>query len=197
MKSRLAMFWIVSLTGCSGLPRVNSEPKFTTTFSDSDEEFQGVSVRKYSAAKRRHLFIYHYEAAPEVIFQDLVRLKGFAPVRWDDNGTGIEGPGKGTIRWVSAAGREVREEIMEYDAPYMYFYQIDPAKSTFKFRLKNHIAAVTVESDGEGGSIVIWRIYYDYTFRLLSLLKKPLFNTVISKGLDGLVDIHGGTRLRP
>ena len=86
---------------------------------------------------------------------------------------------------------------MEYDPPYMHFYQIDPAKSTFKFRLKNHIAVVTVESDGEGGSIVTWRIYYDYTFQLLSPLKKPIFNTAIPKGLDGLVKIHGGTRLRP
>ena len=54
--------------------------------------------------RRRHLFIYHYDVAPEVIFDDLIRLKGMEGVRWDDNGTGIEGPGKGTIRWVSLAG---------------------------------------------------------------------------------------------
>ncbi len=79
----------------------------------------------------------------------------------------------------------------------MLFYQIDPAQSTFKFHLKNHIAAVTVESDGEGGAIVTWRIYYDYTSSPLSPLKKPIFNTAIPKGLDGLVEIHGGTRLKP
>ena len=139
----------------------------------------------------------HYDVAPEVIFEDVVRLKDFAPVRWDDNGTGIEGPGKGTIRWVSAAGKEVREELMEYDPPHMHFYQIDPKKSTFKFRMKNHIAAVTVESDGKAGSIVTWRIYYDYIARPLSAMKKPIFNQVISGGLNGLVKIHGGTRLEP
>ena len=83
------------------------------------------------------------------------------------------------------------------DPPYMHFYQIDPTRSTFKFRLKNHIAAVTVESDNAGGSIVIWRIYYDYVARPLTAMKKPLFNTAIPAGLDGLVEIHGGTRLEP
>ena len=86
---------------------------------------------------------------------------------------------------------------MEYDPPYMHFYRIDPAKSTFKFRLKNHVAVVTVEPGGEDGSIVTWRIHYDYTVRLLSPLKKPIFNTVIPKGLDSLVKTHGGTRLEP
>ena len=104
---------------------------------------------------------------------------------------------KGTIRWVANMGKEIREELMEYDPPYMHFYQIDPEKSTFKFRLKNHIAVVTVESDGEEGSILSWRIYYDYIARPLTALKKPIFNTAIPKGLDGLVKIHGGTRLEP
>jgi hypothetical protein len=169
------------------MPQVNSEPKFKTQYNASETTFQGVPISKYSNAERRHLFIYHYNVAPEVIFEDLVRLKGMEGVRWDDNGTGIEGPGKGTIRWVSLAGGEIREEIMEYDPP----------KSTFKFKLKNHIAAVTVESDGAAGSLVTWRIYYDYTMNPLTLLKKPIFNTAIPQVLDGLVKTHGGTRLQP
>ena len=197
MKLWLVLCGLVILSGCSGLPKVNSVPMYTTKYNTSDTSFRGVPVSEYSEAERRHLFIYHYKASPEVIFDDVVRLKGFAQVRWDDNGTGIEGPGKGTIRWVSMPTGEIREEIMEFDPPYMHFYQIDPNKSTFKFRLKNHIAVVTVESDGDLGSIVIWRIYYDYVFRLLSPLKKPIFNTAIPKGLDELLKIHGGTRLEP
>jgi hypothetical protein len=176
---------------------VNSEPKYTTQYSGSEVIFRGAPISKYSEAPRRHLFIYHFEAPPPVIFDDLVLLKGFAPIRWDDNGTGIEGPGKGTIRWAAVAGKEVREELVEYDPPHMHFDQIDPARSTFKFLLKNHIAAVTVESDGGAGSIVTWRIYYDNVARPLSAMKKPIFNTAIPKGLDGLVEIHGGTRLEP
>ena len=183
------------MTACGGLPRVNSEPKYTTQYGASETVFRGASISKYSDAPRRHLFIYYFEAPSDVIFEDVARLKGFAPVRWDDNGTGIEGPGVGTIRWVEVAGKEVREEFVEYDPPHMHFYQIDPAQSTFKFRLKNHIAAVTVESDGEEGSIVTWRIYYDYVARPLTVMKKPIFNTAIPQGLDGLTKIHGGTRL--
>ena len=197
MKLGLAMSGVAILAGCSSLPAVNSEPKYTTKYTAGDAEFRGAPVSKYSDAERRHLFIYHFDAPPEVIFEDVARLEGFAPVRWDDNGTRTEGPGKGTIRWVSVAGGEVREELVEYDPPHMLFYQIDPAQSTFKFHLKNHIAAVTVESDGEGGAIVTWRIYYDYTSSPLSPLKKPIFNKAIPDGLDGLVGIHGGTRLEP
>jgi len=197
MKLCMAVWGLVILAGCGGLPKVNSEPIFTTKYKTDDTSFRGAPVSKYSDAERRHLFIYHFEASPEVIFDDVVRLKGFAEIRWDDNGTGIEGPGKGTIRWVANMGKEIREELMEYDPPYMHFYQIDPEKSTFKFRLKNHIAVVTVESDGEEGSILSWRIYYDYIARPLTALKKPIFNTAIPKGLDGLVKIHGGTRLEP
>ena len=193
------MRWLSSaalLAACSSYPEVNSEPQYTTQFSPDDVELREASVSQYSDAKRRHLFIYHFEAPPDVIFDDVARLEGFAPVRWDDNGTGIEGPGKGTIRWVAVAGKEVREEIMEYDPPHMLFYQIDPSKSTFKFRLTNHIAAVTVESDGEEGSIVTWRIYYDYVARPLTVFKKPIFNKAIPDGLNGLVEKHGGTRLQ-
>ena len=197
MKSLLTLFVISVLAGCNGSPRLNSEPKYTSKYGVNDTEFRGVPVSRYSEAKRRHFFIYHFDAPPEVIFEDVVRLRDFAPVRWDDNGTGIEGPGKGTIRWVSVAGKEVREELVEYEPALFHFYQIDPKQSTFKFRLKNHIAAVTVESDGEGGSIVTWRIYYDYIARPLSVMKKPIFNTAIPSGLNGLVKIHGGTRLKP
>ena len=192
-----AVAGLALLAGCSSLPEANSEPKYTTQYRSTDTEFRGVPVSKYTEAERKHLFIYHFEAEPAVIFDDLVRLKGFAEVRWDDNGTGIEGPGQGTIRWVEAAGKEVREELVEYDPPYMHFYQIDPEQSTFKFRLQNHVAAVTIESDGEDGSIVTWRIYYDYVWRPLTVLKKPIFNSAIPGGLDKLVEIHGGTRLEP
>jgi hypothetical protein len=138
----------LAVMACSSTPKVNSEPQYTTHYGLDDAEFRGVPVSKYSDAKRRHLFIYHFDAPPEIIFDDVVRLKGFAPVRWDDNGTGIDGPGKETIRWVAVAGKEVREELVEYHPPGLHFYQIDPTRSTFKFRLKNHIAAVTVEPDG-------------------------------------------------
>ena len=187
----------ILLAGCGGLPQANSEPKYTTQYEPGETEFRGVPVAKHSDAPRRHLFIYHFEAPPEVIFEDLVRLNGIAPVRWDDNGTGIEGAGKGTIRWVSVAGKEVREELMEFDPPHLFFYQIDPEQSTFKFRLTNHIAVVTVESDGGQGAIASWRIHYDYVARLLSPMKKPIFNREIPKGLDKLVEKHGGTRLEP
>jgi hypothetical protein len=85
------------------------------------------------------LFIYLYKAPPEVIFDDVVRLKGFATVRKDDKGTGIEGPGRGTIRWVSMPTGEIREELMEYDPPYMHFYQIDPEKSTSFESIRSNI----------------------------------------------------------
>jgi hypothetical protein len=195
---RLSAIWaVVLLTACGGLPRVDSEPRYTTQYSSGEAVFRGVPISKYSDAPRRHFFIYHFDAPPKEIFEDVAGLTGFAPVRWDDNGTGIEGPGRGTIRWVAVAGKEVREELVEYDSPRMLFYQIDPARSTFKFRLKNHIAVVTVESDGESGSIVIWRIHYDYVAKPLTAMKKPIFNTAIPQGLDGLVEIHGGTRLEP
>ena len=198
MRFCFAWFTVFALlTGCSSLPEVNSEPRYSTQYGEGDVEFRGIPVSRYSDAKRRHFFVYHLDAPPDVIFEDVARLEGFAPVRWDDNGTGIEGPGKGTIRWVSVAGKEVREELVEYDPPHLLFYQIDPAQSTFKFRLKNHIAAVTVESDGEQGSIVTWRIYYDYVKRLLTVFKKPIFNKAIPDGLNGLVETHGGTRLQP
>ena len=45
------------------------------------------------------------------------------------------------------------------------------------------------------GAIVTWRIDYDYTKSPLSPLKKPLFNKAIPDGLDGLVELHGGTRV--
>ena len=144
------------LSGYRGLPHVNSEQKYKTQYNASETTLRDVPISKYTKAKRRHLFIYHYEVAPDIIFEDLIRLKGMDGIRWDENGTGIEDPGKGTIRWVSLAGGEIREEIMEYDPPHMHFYQIDPEKSTFKFKLKNHIAAVTVESDRKGGAIVAW-----------------------------------------
>jgi hypothetical protein len=197
MKRRLAILAATLLTACGGLPPVNSEPRYTTQYSSNEAVFRGVPISKYSEAPRRHFFIYHFDAPPKVIFEDVARLTGFAPVRWDDNGTGVEGPGKGTIRWVGVAGKEVREELVEYDPPQVLFYQIDPARSTFKFRLKNHIAVVTVESDGESGSIVTWRIHYDYVAKPLTALKKPIFNTAIPQGLNGLVEIHGGTRLEP
>ena len=197
LRPRIAIGALALLTACSGPPQVNSEPHYTTRYRASDAVFRGASISKYSDAPRRHLFIYHFDASPDVIFDDVVRLRGFAPVRWDDNDTGIEGPGKGTIRWVSVAGKEVREELVEYDPPYVHFYQIDPNRSTFKFRLRNHIAAVTVESDGAEGSIVIWRIHYDHVARPLTLMKKPIFNTAIPQGLDSLAEIHGGTRLAP
>jgi hypothetical protein len=198
MKRWLAIIGVGGiLSGCSGMPQVNSEPKFKTQYNASETTFQGVPTSKYSNAEMRNLFIYHIEAPQDVIFDETVRLKGMEGVRWDDNGTGIEGPGKGTIRWVSSPGGEIREEIMEYDPPHMHFYQIDPEKSTFKLKLKHHIAAVTVESDGATGSLVTWRIYYDYTMNPLTLLKKPIFNTAIPQVLDGLVKTHGGTRLQP
>ena len=197
MKSLLTILALLFLAGCRN-PRVNSEPQFTTKYTVDDTEYAGVPVSKYTEAKMRNLFVYHFEAAPEVIFDDVSRLEGFAEVRWDDNGTGIEdGPGKGVIRWVKLMGKEIREEFLEYNPPNMHFYRIEPEKSEFKFRFKNHIGVVTVEPDGGEGSILTWRIYYDYILRPLSPKTKTMLNIGISGGLDGLVKTHGGTRLKP
>ena len=51
MKRWLAILGVGGiLSGCSGLPQVNSEPKYKTEYTASATTFRGVPISKYAGA---------------------------------------------------------------------------------------------------------------------------------------------------
>jgi len=64
--------------------------------------------------------------------------------------------------------------------------------------MAKHMGVFIVEDDGQGGSLVTWRIYFDGTFiGVAPILSFILGNQVVDKGIDNLIKIYGGTNLEP
>ena len=78
-----------------------------------------------------------------------------------------------------------------------YVYAVDFDKSNVMFPMKNHTGAVTVESDGQGGSLVTFRAYFDRNMNPMSLIFPMMFRKQFVEFMAEFAKVYGGEVVEP
>ncbi len=78
----------------------------------------------------------------------------------------------------------------------LYVYSLDLERTNIFFPAKNHTGAVTVESDGRGGSLVTFRAYFDKTWNPVSWIMPPIFRSNLNGALLEFAKVYGGEVIR-
>lgn len=99
----------------------------------------------------------------------------------------------GTQRTCAFGKDKAHENIIEYQYPSYYAYQIDFDKSTMKMPISDHLGIFRVSADNKGGSICSWEQRFNKKRHPLSpILNFMMQNFVLKKFVKNLVKQHQG-----
>ena len=106
----------------------------------------------------------HLETSPDMVFEYISSAKtlpewmpGLASLAYDHSkAVSIGLLGQGSRREMMFGDQSEIEEIVQFDRPHLIAYQILEGVP-----LRNHLAVMTVEESGDGGSTFTWNQYFD------------------------------------
>lgn len=127
-------------------------------------------------------------------------VKDVERVEWDH--TASTAPGvldTGSLRTCLFGEKELTERIEYIEPGKVYAYTIVEERSNIPLPPNtNRLNVMMVESDGNGGSIVTWRFYFDKTFHPVSpVLETVMKRAFIYNSIQTLVDKNGGEVISP
>lgn len=102
--------------------------------------------------------------------------------------------GVGSIRQCSFSGMgDVDESILWWNPPHGYGFRFEP-KGRMKMMTPttDHVVAFIVESDGKGGSIFTFRVYFNWRGMLMRHMAVHMMPTMLNKALANLQRELGG-----
>ncbi|MBV7330634.1 hypothetical protein KFU94_20835 [Chloroflexi bacterium TSY] len=91
--------------------------------------------------------------------------------------------------------KKVVETIPAFKVGKFFAYAAEPDKSTMKMPIKNHLGLITFESDGEGGTIVTMRQFYDKKFHPMALVVTWGMKYGVNDLLKTMATKHGGEQI--
>ena len=200
----------IFMSACSSVPMQDegSKAEYTSKLDNESGILHGVNVGKMAnGAPLRIVAMVHTEQPPEKAWTaslaDIDKWSGgqITKVTYHEgsfNGKLVDADMVKAGHWRQCANEENGDLLVEtidyisHDKR-MYVYSVDFEKSNLPFPIENHTGAVTVESDGKGGSLLTFRAYFDRTWNPMALIFPPIFRGEFNKFMANFADEYGGT----
>lgn len=168
-----------------------------------DRKIGPLDVNRFTAAPLQIVMMARLDLAPEKTFELVSRqlpqwVAQIPHVAWDNSHSATAGQcGTGSVRQCAFGKDQVVEHIRFWQEGSLYAYSADPDKSTAPFPIKNHLGVFIIESDGQGGSLLTWRQYFNRKFSLLAPMAGFGMRRIMKPALQKLVAQHGGELITP
>lgn len=192
-------FLSIVLVSILAIGSVHADTLPTKQQSD-DRSFSTLNVDKFTDAPQRVLKVARLDAPPEVVFEKIANhrnMKEWAPMieHWVevDNSNSIT-PGLnnvGTIRVCPVGGNKIVEDILWFEPGVGYAYH---ARADTSPALVDHLGVMALESDGNGGSYLVWRQYFknNGTIAVQSRAMAAMMPGMLESAFDQLIEVYGG-----
>ena len=199
-----ALFIGTLIISCSHLPKEGSKKKFTSEIDVKSTNVLGFNIREHTKADLRVVKLMHVPLTREKTF----RLILDTMPRWsadlesvtyfkDEKKIGTKSRFDATHRVCVFQGDKVTELIPKYKEGSLFAYSIEPERSSLNFPIENHLAVISVEDDGKGGSLVTWRQYFDKKLHIMAPLVTFAIDGLLEDSMEGFTKLYGGTLLEP
>lgn len=193
----------VLLSACSMMPVEGTGPQYTSTYDRSTHQVNEFNVRSVTQAPEQITLMFRINVQPEEAFElvsDGEKLSTwFTDIKnpKTDNTQSSNGPnamGQGSVRSCSLDDDYLYEDIVYYDNEKLaYAYVIDMERSTLSFPISNQLSMFMVEDDGQGGSLITWRHYFDKNFHIAAPVLNFMMKTMVLKpAVENLFEQRGG-----
>ena len=171
-----------------------------TTQQAEDRIFSTLNVDNFTDAPQRVIKVARLDAPPAVVFEKIANhrnMKEWAPMieHWVkvDNSKSIT-PGLnnvGTIRVCPVNGNNIVEDILWFEPGVGYAYH---ARAETSPALVDHLGVMALESDGNGGSYLVWRQYFKNNGKLAiqSRTMAAMMPGMLESAFDQLIKVYGG-----
>lgn len=201
----IAASWIVLAAVVARAIEEGESRKYTTAYKHTDRIVDGFRVDDFTDAPLQIVVMAQINTTPERAFQ----LVGVELDRWFlavgnirfDNTHSANGPneiGAGSVRSCDLDGDLLVENLPYWQPSRAYAYTIQFDKGTVSMPIDDHLGVFLVESDGQGGSLVTWRQYFNKRFHIMApFLNYYMRNSLMKKGLGNLIETYGGSFVSP
>ncbi|MEM0896519.1 MAG: SRPBCC family protein [Verrucomicrobiota bacterium] len=163
----------------------------------------GLEIESLAKAPLKLEMIARIDAPPSVVFEKVAYeigdwFEGIGDIAYREGEKPLsrEEISSGDSRTCAFNDKSLKEDIVFWNPDSGYAYSVDFDESTFKMPIKNHMGVFLIAPDGQGGSRLVWRQYYDPKRRATGPLVKFMLKRMMSDGLDNLITELGGQRLR-
>ncbi|MFI5337333.1 MAG: SRPBCC family protein [Opitutales bacterium] len=210
MKTSLVLLALLSLSAvalpgltAASAPSEGSAPQFTSHYRHNDRKVDQLNIDQLTVAPLQIVMMARVNLPPEQTFDLVSRqlpqwVSQIPHVAWDNTHSAAAGQcGSGSVRQCAFGHDQIVENIRFWQEGRLYAYSIDPEKSTASFPIRNHLGVFIVESDGQGGSLVTWRQYFNRKFSLMAPMAGFGMRHVMKPALAKLVEQHGGELVTP
>jgi len=195
----------IGLAACASLEKVREGEKreFTTAYRHEDRLVEKFNVDNVTSAPLRFVVMADVHVptrkAFDLVSKDLPSwVAKVKKVKWDNSHSEIKGSyGAGSVRLCSFDGHKLVENITYWDEGRVYAYALDPERSDIPFPIKEHLGVMIVEDDGNGGSLITIREYYDKKFNLMAIIVTPYMRSMMVDSLENIVNKYGGQLVAP
>ncbi|MFT7560319.1 MAG: hypothetical protein ACI93R_002237 [Flavobacteriales bacterium] len=165
--------------------------------------FDDLSVDSFTTAPLRAKAKAHFKRSPAVVFErlaDLEAINEWVPMIKDrpkvDHSQSLNPNtnGVGSQRVCNFGGDHLTETLRYWNEGTCYAYSVTPDKNSPAIE---HLSVVMVESDGNGGSLVSWRQFFNpKPWSLKAKIMPFMMGFVMNKALKNLTKEFGGTVLK-
>lgn len=193
---------LVGLTA-SAAPQEGSTFRYTSHYHHADRKVEQLDVDQLTAAPLQIVMMARLNLPPAQTFDLVSRqlpkwISQVPHVAWDHSHSAAAGQcGPGSVRQCAFGKDQIFEDIKYWQEGRVYAYSVDPDRSTAPFPIKHHLGVFIVESDGNGGSLVTWRQYFNRKFSLMAPMAGFGMRRIMKPGLEKLVAQHGGELVDP
>jgi len=191
-KPILFAYLLLTMVGCASTALPTQQAR-------DDRQYGALSVDDLTDSKQYAVSVAHLMAAPEVVFAkvaDHQNLRDWVPMIDHlvqvDHSQSIEvgKPNVGTVRTCDFGGDTLVEDIRYWQENVGYAYSV---RDTDEVAVTNHLGVMWVESDGDGGSYLIWRQFFEKkSWSLKAQLMPFMMSYVMDGAMDNLVAEFGG-----
>lgn len=187
----------------SAAPQQGSEPRYTSHYRHADRQIGHFDVDQSTSAPLQIVLMARLNVPTDQAFDLVSRqltswVAQIPHVEWDHKNSTTAGEcGKGSVRVCAFGKGKIVENIAYWKEGAIYAYKADGERSTASFPIKNHLGVFIVESDGQGGSLITWRQYFNRKFSLMApMVSWGMRTKVMEPGLRKLIAQHGGELIR-
>lgn len=207
----LISFFIVS---CSSVPMNNEGDRneYVSQFDNERNVLYGIDVEKMAkGAPLRVVSMVHTDLSPNAAWRaglkDIQKWsKGFV-TKVEFTKSSVKGK---KINWTDVSSGDFRHCLNEKNGDLLvekiryinhkkrfYVYSVDFKNSNVMFPARNHTGAVTIESDGKGGSLLTFRGYFDRNWNPMSLIFPMMFQSQFDEYMAEFAKVYGGKVIKP
>lgn len=199
---------MVFLTACSTNPREGSVGQYTSDYDRSSSLVNEFDIRSVTDAPEQIVVMFRLDAAPDKAFELVSELDQISTWFTDiknpsvDNSKSLNGPdtlGTHSVRSCRLGDKLLVEDIVYYDKEKRaYAYAVNQALSTVSFPITSPVSLFTVETDGQGGSLVTWRHHFNKNFHVVApVLNLVMKKTILEPAVENLLLQYGGEWVEP